>query len=851
MFDYLVKHALENVWCTPDQDNQYVYKPARITGARGVNRLFDVEWQTIFLPNATDRFHVFQIGQIHPLLLGLKTRHKRWYSAAETMMSESVQIDLYTVNGIQFPRKDCYIQVMGDRNLLVAVKLQPKLPDLEKEALFVRVYSNAFLASDRSRDVWQPMVVDGITVTDPQQLNAFQSKWDLQRQQPGLTNLFWNGKLVDRFYTTKIVPGDLVEFVYDASVKATFEWAVADLQTFDSDIDLLRKYLLHRPKGTHETIDYLDDLDLYIVKKNDVNGYSGVYFHKNNRNTVRMVTHQDYAVPVPYVVGYATAFADWKDIKDLTLRAHIRHSGWDRPLVNEAHRIKELYKLPEPLLPRAMLGIDSTVSVWRAPALEASKYPVIMGSAAINVTPLLVQQAYGYNAIAMLMADTPQRTTLISGQRMVLLPPGLRENATVYEYDSNGRLLGFYTPEAGGTYVCRNHLAAMIEAYRGVGGVALTTVYNKATSTIDPDHNYRFYKTPIHLGVPLNQWQDVTGTTDYTIVNGKVTWNVDRDYWYTCVRDDLNFLAYNYRVTPTDGLIRFSIVATETHDNGASSAVLQIPMGALDLWLNGYPLIEDLDYYVVGAQIVICNKRYWVVGTQTLTVRYTGFCNSDLTRPAPAEYGFVVNGALSRNGHYNLRDDKVIRIVVEGALKHRSDLSFIEDSPMAQMTGVRNGAPYVIEDVVVPIEGLTGTETYAYRAESVAIDREIENYMTLKLPEPVPVGPPIITPERYEVYSPWTCKIMNDLINGILVLPGIAGHYNEMDIQTWLKPYDWLLPYDPCRNAVNTGFVVIDPHNLYTVKSMNINQYTFLDRAIKLYLDDKVDLTHFVSVVNG
>lgn len=848
MFDYLVEHALSNVWCTPDQDDQYIYKPARITGPRGVRRMLSVEWQTIFLPNSTDSFHVYQIGQIHPLLLGLKDRHKTWYSGAETSELESVVLDFYLGNGIQYPRFECYIQVMGDRNLLLAVKLQPKLPDLEKEPLFFRVYSNAFLASKRSLATWKPLVVRGITVASQQQMLTFQRDFNIQRKEPGHTYLFWNGRLVDRFYTPKMAVGDLIEYCYDSSITQVIDWPVKSLQTFDSDLDLLRKYLLHHPKQVHETIEYRDDLDFWVIKPNDQDGFDGVYYHKNQANAVRMVTHQDYALPVPYVVGFATQVPGWGDVEKLSIRVHIRQSGWDRALVNEHHRIKELYKLPDDQVVRAMLGVDSTVDVWRAPALEASQYPAIMDAEAPQVTALKVQQAYGYNAVAKLMADTPQLTRLDQGQRVVDLPPGLRAESTVYEYNSKGRLLGFYNHSQQDQYMARDRTCALVEAVVGIGGTLLTTIYQKSIVPLLDGHNYRFYKTPIHLGAPLNQWEDVTGSEDYTVDNGIATWLVDPEYWYTCVRNDQNFLAYNYRVTPTDGLLRFSITAKEYRNGLPYTTTLQIPMGSYALWLNGYPLIEGLDFTIIGAQVVITNKEYWVAGAQVVTVRCMGFCDSALQRIPPAEVGWVDHGVLSHNSRFNLRDDQIIRLVVKGAVRRREELVFAEDTPQVTLGSVPNGAPYTIENLIVPIRGLQGTETYAYRAESLQVDQAISDYMSLHLPE-LPYTTPNLIPDRYTVYSPFACKILNDLKSGILAPAGMSGHYNEMDLKGWLSAYEWLLPYDPCLHDLPDRYVAIHPHNLYVETSLNIYQYNLLDRAVKFYLNDRVDLSQFVQVL--
>ena len=70
MYDYLVNHALKNVWCTPDQDRQLILQPAKITVTNGVWNNVSLLWNVIKLPLQGVRFHVYQVGQLYPELAG-------------------------------------------------------------------------------------------------------------------------------------------------------------------------------------------------------------------------------------------------------------------------------------------------------------------------------------------------------------------------------------------------------------------------------------------------------------------------------------------------------------------------------------------------------------------------------------------------------------------------------------------------------------------------------------------------------------------------------------------------------------------------------------------------------------
>jgi hypothetical protein len=141
--DFLQKHAYLNVWCTPNQDKQAIFNPARLTRNGGVWNSVVVMWRTHRLPDSTSKFHVYQIGQIHPMLLGLTDRKGEWLLVADVCKSESLIVDIYTATGVQLHRSQVWYMVTPEDNLVVAVKLPnpKKVPvNLDTEELYIRLY---------------------------------------------------------------------------------------------------------------------------------------------------------------------------------------------------------------------------------------------------------------------------------------------------------------------------------------------------------------------------------------------------------------------------------------------------------------------------------------------------------------------------------------------------------------------------------------------------------------------------------------------------------------------------------------------------------------------------------------
>lgn len=859
MGDFLQRHAYENVWCTPNQDKQSILQPARLSPDGGAWKDMAVMWRTIPMPERTGRFHVYQIGQIHPLLLGLSDLKNEWLNLAEVCANEDLIVDLYVASGVQLHRTRSWMRVTQDNNLILAVSIpKPELipVDLNTQALFVRLYTNAYFHSTRSNSMDDLVEVVGQQVTTVQELLDIQSQLAAARARSiGHTYCFVNGFAVDTIDLITARVGDYVEYVYDSSIKKLVTFDVAGLEPFVSTLDALPKYLLHYNQFS-PIIDYHDDIDFYLIKPGVGARFKGVYYHKNNEKAVRMVTHQDYAVPVQYLQSYAQQRPELGGSVDgLKLVLHVRHSGYDRPLVREHNRILDLYKLPADKVLAAMVGVDSTVSVWQAAALEASGYTALMRAELGGISRQNVQEAYGYNAVSVLLGDTPRHTRISSGLQVIDVPPGLTELMSAYEYDADGFLVQVSGPHTTGTvYATQNPAARLVETIFGQASLGYEAWWGVMNHPIDETYNHRFYTCGIVGGVIDNQWTEVTDSSQYAVVNGVVQWFVNPATTYTLVKSNKKHVYYTQNFLALDGLYTFTL--REWRDDLQAYRPMAVPPGKLDVWVNGKSLIEGLDYIVDFPRVTLTNKEYLVnpdTQAQLIAVRASGFCKSDLSREAPPDVGFIQYGVLSLNNRYDIRDDKVNRIVIDGALYRYDELKYAEDDFEVRVTDVRNGAPYAIDDVVVPMNDyLHGSDekvdpTYTLRERSQAVDQEVSDYLTLKIPQKDPSSPSAIA-GRYTVASPFFTKLIYDLKSGALWREEFVEHYSDNFVRTVCQPYEYLINYDPIKeqNTPDDRFVVIHPHNLTHYVDLGIYQFRFLSRAHALYGRGKLELSPFV-----
>lgn len=855
--DFLLNDAYQNVWCTPEQDKQGIFQLPKVTPPNGVWSYFNYLWRKIHLPTTTSgaRFHVYHVGQIHPSILGLVNKPNTWINAADAMEQESVLMEFYNAKGVVIPRSLVWYIVIGDKNLLVAIRKPIESPvklidiNLEEDAVFMRLYSNAYFNSIRANLSSPAIQVKSIKAASVEDISNFQGRIAALPSYGG-TYFYVNGCRVNEINLVTAKVGDYLEYVFDASIKREVVFNVRNLQEFDSSLDGLNKFLLHYP-GTSDIIDYQDDVDVYLGTTLQNGTWRGVSVHKNDSRTLRMVTHRDYSVPTVRVRGTQTANSFLVD-KELQLRLTIRHSGYSRPLVFDNNRIAELYKLPAERVQEAMVGVDSLVSVWRAEALEASSYVKLMSQPKGRITRTMVQEAYGYNAMSILLGNTPQKVTLFNNQKLITIPEALRGHCTVYEYSADGRLLYFTTHTLDNTYTCQSKDAAFVEVISGLGGIDLDIVDNTTAGPLNPLYNYRFYTAPGIGGVRTGDWVDRSDEPAYLVDNDRYKW-VDTTNTHNRVLSNKRHLAYTFETKPIAGVFEFDLAM----QNAGVYQKLDIPLGELDLFFNGYSLIEGLDFVVRKSRVVITAKQYvdTSLEKQSITVRYTGFCNKDMGRTTAPDVGFVYHDNLSVNNRYDIRDDKVLRIVCGGRVKLRENLSFAEDGVGVGIVGALNGAPYAIRDVVVPMNNyLVGEmsnvdKTYSYRSASQAIDKEVSDYLTQWLPQP-PTDAPNAISGRYQVYSPFLSRIIDDLKSGVLADDKFQEHFGDDWLRTRLASYDRLLDFDPISTGmqVDNRYVVIHPHPYPDQVSLNLYQYRIVDRIAKLVAKN-IDLSSTIHIL--
>ena len=866
MHQYLVDHALRNVWCSPRQDNQLVVAPKRITPLRGSLNVVRVMGVVIDLPVKKRYTHVFQIGQIDPTTIGLMRqiphwRLQKWFKFSDAVNHANLEVTIYTANGVIAPRTDSYYMFTDERAVIFAIPEQRRRVstyplDLQQEVYF-RFYSNNYYKSPSPLE--RVLECGYFTPQNANEILAMENQLANIKARPGHTFVWVNGLLVDDALFNDLQMDDYVEWVYDRSVKKVVEWSLNNVPQFRSKLDNVYKFLLHYPGPSDQTIDFQDDVDIYITHKPEQGFTRGVYYNRNQESHHRMVTHRDYSIATDPVWSLINGLLELRQIvnidnQGLKIKAFIREGGMKRKLVQDNNRIFEMYKLDDPRPFRAMSGLDSTVSEWQAANLEASAYAELMRIPYKSVTMELVEKAYGYNAMSVLLGHTPQKMSLASGSPVAFLPYGLAQKSTVYEFDADGRLLGHRVHLNDDSYESTSPDCRMIEAVSGIASQTLDCVYGQTNIPVpDRQYSYRVYMCYLVEGEPNNNWVDITNDEGYyQVVNGKIVWTLGgQDHWLM-VRTDKKLLSMDLTLTFNDGLLNFSMMENPTGNPIDDLVPMSVPLAQLDIWLNSYKLIRGLDYFVKFPQIFITNKTFLVQPTETaeqkIHVRMMGLPESNKVLDNIEETGWILNGQLSDNGIYDLREDRVMQINIGGRLVHRDDLLFAEQRPGQSLLNQMNGLPYQIKDLIVPLRTNTETDTYVLRRKSQAIDAKISAYMTQMYGQMGTNELSAIT-ARYPVVSPFFSHILFLLRNRLIQLPE-ERLLLDQEVRAICQVHEGLLDFDPLlnENTPDKNFAYIVPHPDENPITLDFQGYRFLTQVVKIYGDDKIQVSDYVNM---
>lgn len=890
---YVLEHAKDNVWCEPLQDKDYVIQPARLTPSGGTIIPFTIGWNTYPLPSGGSRrfYHLYQIGRLPTHLFGLEYLDHQWTSIDAILAKTDTLVDVYLDNGVVVDRRNCYLQKSPwDSNFILAVAIDNSYDygtkvtyndvtterieepaTLNNQNLHIRFYTNARTDSQAGRVIAE-RPNDQVRVSTIDTLQLSELKTYVKRLTDKSNKVAWilsRGRIInlarlENNPTTYL--GHHISTIIDETVLLKQYFVLKDTPTFISERNLNKtKYILKLSVDPRSLV-YYNDVE-YFLGLYEAGQFKGIRIPLRRDDSVVQLTNIIHAMRVDVIEDLLHQHS-WLDQSDqLTIMAVIRQGGMVRGLTHQNSRIEELMTMSAENLNAALTGLNAVMPEWSAVRLEKDDYAKLISAPIGEITLDLIYRAYGYNAITIAHQPNP---VLVSPYPQVgagwykcqlgnalSYKPELVINAQPIElivYGTDGKFVERRREHFNNQGLQGIHSTTpvgLVESYLNRyerSELVLTEYYDLVVANNDlAAYGFAAYVSPKVNGKASGVWTEVTGSDYYTYSS------IDGVATFRWVENKLNSLNVVGMIRINNEVCYREFNASQLRGNDReflsyrfannSDGNPTVEPGSIDVWLDEYLLIEDIDYYVKWPMLYIVKvpKNY----DCKCRIRLSGLA-IDAKHDKPREVGFAVNGILSYNGRYDIRNDRNIQINVAGQLKHRSQVSFTEDATTLRVV---DGSPYQIKDYTTSIESYTNHNTVVAKREAEALDTRVMNYLSLYNVEKNP-GRGIVKDQRWQVVSPFLNAAMTRLKNGWLSSELTSG-YDMGNVATWVADLAYLLEFDPAvRSDSNLDYVRVLPHPHHDLVTVSLAQYKFLALLVKNYLNDNIDLNITVGIVN-
>lgn len=830
----LTDYGRGKMWCSPPNNHAVRIRPVCVTADISPINEFYRDGYTLTLPVKNTVFHCYTFSRFNLQLLSLNPLKNKWVPLKNIVTDNEVVIKVYNDIGKVAPLDKVWMLNTDRDELMLAVERDNIGLDIPNDNIYLDFYSSIVAETSELGDFdikHYSRVINNVT-----DLNEISTVVSEARTKPGELNVYHNGYTSSFLTMNEVTVGNAIDVTVDETVVKRHLIPLSDMRTFFSTLDNDNKYIVH-PNKDDDSIHYLDDVVFHLVYMHTDTKWTGLFIHRNAPHTVRMLTHRDYAIPTKYITSRADHLRDTIDDFDpskLRLMLDVRRVKKQNTLPYESNHIHELYKMTDVQIVEAFTGIDSNVTWWRAVNLETCPFVKMMSDKWFDIDDVKTATALGFDSTTKLFADTP--VPVVNGQPVVM-SPNTANGAAVLEYDIAGTLKHVsqsnertFTPVTGASCV-------LIESLAGQLSDAVYVGVDEDVVSIRPDATFAcFYKDAD------SEWKNVTRAAGYYTSDGTdIKWTVTRDVGVSTFVMFSDLIHYQTEDIEAINGVYSVTLKTKVGSEMVAMAVLN---ATFSVWINDKSGIEGLDYRIKGDRIYLTSKGYLKENEpQSVRIIAHGLSNGINADPI-AKYGFVKYGAVSWDSKYDIRDDKVLRCVLDGHVKTKDNLVFAEDIDVGRRSEI-DGLPYLIRTLNPPIPAIEGYDAQGAKVTSHTKDRTIVTYMTHKNKHATSPDE-LVTSALYNLYSPFTSKLIFDIFKGVLTVP--EGKITDDTFRESIKEYESLLNVEPTNVKYNHGYTAVHAHPFTSTVPLKSHEYTFVERAIAMHLDGSIDLTPFVTI---
>lgn len=820
----LVDHFYKECYGRSVENRQMLFTPKRLTDTKGAYGEVTLG-ERLALPSTTDRYHVYAIGRVSQKLLGINVKvfsfeRSRWVNGS-SLNTSGATVTVYNQCGALVDPACIWLMLTKNQGFILAVKETIITRWLRTLPVTLRIYNSTGAVTSSSS---LPNLGGGQIAV----LNDSDYASNLNR------TVYKNGMLVIGLGKSHLKEDDALFSYTDDAFVYEKQFSLMSLSTFVSQVDSCRKYLVNLDYAEAMGALYHDDAEIWVLAKAKDGDYSyGAYLNKDSVKTLRMVTLTDFSVRAQSLDALIGEFIKTglveTNMLSIKLLVKLRKNSTGNNLALEASKIHEARKLPMDLYQKVLNGVESNVPFWMASNLEASVFNRLMFENYSEVTLADTVVALGYDAMVKTFGESIHKVKEIEGIHYVPVPVLYQTNSTAFLYGHNGLLLrSTYLPSEEELRV--DETIGYVEFLSGKGTVEQVTHWDTDIATSVPVDYTVYYNADTLSGDNFSK----VDPDNVTLINGTITVRGMSTISATCWRDNDLWHLSEQTVQVTDGSLLVFIM-----DGGHINTVAY---DKLDVFLNGYKLVDGLDYVVDGFKLAVQGKRYLVEGDNRLVLRGRSFNYN-----AVDEKGFVVHGAISDNATVRLYDDQNLTSYIGGRLFDIDDLVGSERSNNADVYNTLNGLPYEIAASYVATHPLTDGVIHTLQKEAITRTKQVSDFLTEKMPDKT-IGEVSVIPDRHPIYSAFISEVVEDLLKDVIDDATIDGLITNEQVVNYLKLYSETekLDYTLVAGSIDNRFVVIHPSYRIEKLAITAKQHSFLKRVISLYSENPIDTTHHV-----
>ncbi len=854
MTGVLTQFVLDNIWCVPGQDKELVVKPVCLNGDSAVFRSFRYLGREINLPNNSNSWCVYQIGSYYQtdqqLLLYQKDwEFEKWLPLSKAVNEEDLLITAFVPTGITFPLFQTFYMYTQEKALLIAIALNSKIPaDPRVQDVYIKFYRNAFRETDRAQDANYSMKAENKILETSNDIVSVNTRINVLTRDRGQCIVTINGQRYKRPDKNFVNPGDIVEWIYDPTIDFVETYKLSQTKLYQSSVDNELKVILHsKSKNYFTSIAFYDDLEIELYTPLSTNSFYGLYIPVFDFTTLRMLSHRDYGLKksvYDIVKDFLLLNNPSSIVPDLQIEIKFRKSGFERNIVPNSSKILDLYALPDSKIIDAFAQNPVVFQYYTGANLENAPYVQAMRLSKDEIDEEFSEDVLGYNVLTLLYGTGPQKVTVSGNNKTVPVPEYYIDGFTAYEYNFAGQFLQ-YVVSNGPIYTAAHPNCNSVELIRGNASQGPVARYGDNNLPFDPYWSYRVWSCAKVNGAPTYNWVDITDTTNYQADKnaGIISWDNPNNDKFLMVRDDSLFTASTISVTFTKNLLFFDLTEYIDKNDGSGSQLLpmDVPGSDLTIFLNSRSLIKDLDYFVLFPRVFITNIAYLkqdlFSNDQLFHYRVNGLGEGTGKFSDTLDRGIVSHGFVGTGTRYVPKNDRPIRVVIDGYLKLNDTVKYSQDDrTFEDPQNNLNGLPYEIKDYVISLSSFLEENQEPFRTQAKQLDQQLISYMSLNMEGPLR-GTETRNPKT-KLLCPFHAALVDELLSGELDGTPISSSQTNVQVLATVQPFMYLVdasPANPIFELSTNVQIQICPHpRLGKISLETTERLNFLIRVSNL-----------------